>query len=53
MTFPQPFWDVLPFEEFSVRVGRAEVHRLVDLLDQITPEQLKRLQVQEDLGPAL
>lgn len=41
----QPLWDVVPFEDFSVRLSRHDLHRLVDHLDDITPQQLARLQV--------
>ncbi|KXZ50301.1 hypothetical protein GPECTOR_17g940 [Gonium pectorale] len=41
----QPLWDVLPFEEFSLRLGRTEVANLVELLDAVTPQQLEALQV--------
>ncbi|PNH07623.1 hypothetical protein TSOC_005904 [Tetrabaena socialis] len=37
-------WDVLPYERFSVRVSRHNLHRLLEVLDAITPEQLRRLQ---------
>ncbi|GFR40151.1 hypothetical protein Agub_g707, partial [Astrephomene gubernaculifera] len=40
----QPFWDVVPFEDFSLRISRHDLHQLVDLLDMITPQQLERLQ---------
>ncbi|KXZ45471.1 hypothetical protein GPECTOR_54g212 [Gonium pectorale] len=38
------FWDLLPYEKFSVRVTRHNLHRLFDLLEAITPEQLADLQ---------
>ncbi|EFJ41400.1 acetylglucosaminyltransferase [Volvox carteri f. nagariensis] len=38
------FWDLLPYEKFSVRINRHNLHRLFDLLDAVTPEQLKDLQ---------
>ncbi|KXZ50252.1 hypothetical protein GPECTOR_17g890 [Gonium pectorale] len=37
-------WDVLPYERFSVRVSRHNLHRLLDLIESITPEQLAKLQ---------
>ncbi|KAG2499622.1 hypothetical protein HYH03_002561 [Edaphochlamys debaryana] len=37
-------WDVLPYEEFSVRISRHNLHRLLDLLEAITPDQLATLQ---------
>ncbi|KAG2485164.1 hypothetical protein HYH03_016054 [Edaphochlamys debaryana] len=40
----QALWDVLPYEEFSIRISRAELHGLVNILDDVTPEQLKKLQ---------
>ncbi|KAG2454703.1 hypothetical protein HYH02_000540 [Chlamydomonas schloesseri] len=40
----QPLWDVVPYEEFAVVVPRAQLHRLPQLLDAVTPEQLARLQ---------
>ncbi len=42
---PQALWDVLPYEEFSLRVPRSELHRIVDILDDVTPQQLEQLQV--------
>ncbi|GLI65728.1 hypothetical protein VaNZ11_009332 [Volvox africanus] len=38
------FWDVLPYEKFAVRINRHNLHRLFDILDAITPEQLAELQ---------
>ncbi|GIL81236.1 hypothetical protein Vretimale_1194 [Volvox reticuliferus] len=40
----QPLWDVVPFEEFSLRLSRTDVTDLVEHLDDVTPEQLARLQ---------
>ncbi|KAG2488215.1 hypothetical protein HYH03_013209 [Edaphochlamys debaryana] len=40
----QAFWDVIPYEEFSIRIPRANLHRIVELLDLVTPEQLIKLQ---------
>ncbi|KAG2485167.1 hypothetical protein HYH03_016057 [Edaphochlamys debaryana] len=44
----QALWDVLPYEEFSIRISRAELHDLVNILDDVTPEQLKKLQAGVD-----
>lgn len=41
---PQPLWDVLPYHKFSVRVSRHNLHRLLDILEAVTPEQLRSLQ---------
>ncbi|GFR41595.1 hypothetical protein Agub_g2319 [Astrephomene gubernaculifera] len=38
------FWDVVPYEKFAVRINRHNLHRLFDLLDAVTPEQLEELQ---------
>jgi len=40
----QPFEDVLPYEEFSLRLNNADIHRLPDLLRAIGPERLAALQ---------
>ncbi|KAG2485165.1 hypothetical protein HYH03_016055 [Edaphochlamys debaryana] len=40
----QALWDVLPYEDFSVRISRANLHKIVEILDDIRPEQLKKLQ---------
>ncbi|PNW87478.1 hypothetical protein CHLRE_02g144100v5 [Chlamydomonas reinhardtii] len=40
----QAHWDILPFEEFSIRIGRNELHQLVDILDDVSPQQLDSLQ---------
>ncbi|KAG2488196.1 hypothetical protein HYH03_013190 [Edaphochlamys debaryana] len=40
----QALWDVLPYEEFSIRIPRADLHRIVEILDLVTPEQLIKLQ---------
>ncbi|KAG2488197.1 hypothetical protein HYH03_013191 [Edaphochlamys debaryana] len=40
----QAFWDVIPYEEFSIRISRADLHRIVEILDVVTPEQLIKLQ---------
>ncbi|PNW87153.1 hypothetical protein CHLRE_02g111150v5 [Chlamydomonas reinhardtii] len=37
-------WDVLPYEQFSIRVSRHNMYRLLDYLESITPQQLARLQ---------
>ncbi|KAG2493459.1 hypothetical protein HYH03_008276 [Edaphochlamys debaryana] len=44
----QPLWDVLPYEEFSLRVSRQDLHKIVDIVDAVTPEQLARLQTGVD-----
>ena len=44
----QPLWDVLPFEEFSIRISRHDFHQLVEILDDVTPEQLAMLQAGVD-----
>ncbi|KAG2500342.1 hypothetical protein HYH03_001917 [Edaphochlamys debaryana] len=38
------FWDLLPYEKFTVRVSRHNLHRLLDILEAITPQRLKELQ---------
>lgn len=38
------FWDLVPYEKFSVRINRHNLHRLWDILDAITPDQLAELQ---------
>ncbi|GIL58226.1 hypothetical protein Vafri_13293, partial [Volvox africanus] len=38
------FWDVLPYEKFAIRINRHNLHRLFDVLEAITPEQLAELQ---------
>ncbi|PNH00896.1 putative glycosyltransferase, partial [Tetrabaena socialis] len=38
------FWDLVPYEQFSVRINRHNLHRIFDLLEAITPEQLEDLQ---------
>ncbi|KAG2488188.1 hypothetical protein HYH03_013182, partial [Edaphochlamys debaryana] len=40
----QALWDVLPYEEFSIRISRPDLHRIVEILDLVTPEQLAKLQ---------
>ncbi|GIL58398.1 hypothetical protein Vafri_13533, partial [Volvox africanus] len=40
----QPLWDVVPFEEFSLRFSRTDVTDLVEHLDDVTPVQLATLQ---------
>ncbi|PNW87479.1 hypothetical protein CHLRE_02g144050v5 [Chlamydomonas reinhardtii] len=40
----QAHWDVVPFPEFSIRVGRHDLHRLVELLDDVAPQELEELQ---------
>ncbi|KAG2488194.1 hypothetical protein HYH03_013188 [Edaphochlamys debaryana] len=40
----QALWDVLPYEEFSIRISRTDLHRIVEILDLVTPEQLIKLQ---------
>ncbi|GFR49821.1 hypothetical protein Agub_g11761 [Astrephomene gubernaculifera] len=40
----QALWDVVPFEDFSIRISRHDLHMLVELLDMVTPQQLERLQ---------
>ncbi|GIL91001.1 hypothetical protein Vretimale_17051 [Volvox reticuliferus] len=40
----QYLWDVLPYDEFSVRISRRNLHRLPQILDAITSEQLATLQ---------
>ncbi len=40
----QAFWDILPYETFSVRINRHNMHRLFDLLDAISPEQVAEMQ---------
>ncbi|GFR49822.1 hypothetical protein Agub_g11762 [Astrephomene gubernaculifera] len=40
----QALWDVVPFEDFSIRISRHDLHLLVELLDMVTPQQLERLQ---------
>lgn len=42
---PQPHWDLLPFEDFSIRLRRVDLPSIVDIIDAVTPEQLTRLQV--------
>ncbi|GFR49811.1 hypothetical protein Agub_g11751 [Astrephomene gubernaculifera] len=37
-------WDVLPYERFSLRVSRHNLHLLLELLESVTPQQLERLQ---------
>lgn len=39
-----PLWELLPYERFSLRLNRHNLHRLLDVLDGVTPEQLGRLQ---------
>lgn len=36
---------MLPYEDFSLRVSRHDLHKLVDILDDVTPDQLAHLQV--------
>ncbi|KAG2426678.1 hypothetical protein HXX76_012988 [Chlamydomonas incerta] len=38
------FWDVVPYEKFSIRISRHNLHRLFDIIDAVTPEQLADLQ---------
>ncbi|KAG2488191.1 hypothetical protein HYH03_013185 [Edaphochlamys debaryana] len=40
----QAFWDVLPYEEFAIRISRPDLHRIVEILDLVTPEDLVQLQ---------
>lgn len=37
---PQALWDVLPYEEFSLRVSRHDLHRIVEIIDDVTPQQV-------------
>ncbi|KAG2485163.1 hypothetical protein HYH03_016053 [Edaphochlamys debaryana] len=39
----QALWDVLPYEDFSIRISRSELHDIVDILDDVTSEELDRL----------
>lgn len=39
----QAHWDVLPFEEFSLRVPRRDLARLPLILDTISDSELARL----------
>lgn len=41
----QAHWDVVPFEEFSIRLRRADLPNIVDIIEAVTPEQFARLQV--------
>ncbi|KAG2488216.1 hypothetical protein HYH03_013210 [Edaphochlamys debaryana] len=41
----QALWDVLPYEDFAIRISRADLHRIVEILDLVTPDQLIKLQV--------
>lgn len=40
----QPFEELLPYEQFSLRLTNAEVRRLPEILRSVTPEQLAALQ---------
>ncbi|KAG2493501.1 hypothetical protein HYH03_008317 [Edaphochlamys debaryana] len=40
----QALWDVLPYDDFSIRMSRHDLHRIVEILDLVTPEELLRLQ---------
>ncbi len=40
----QPFDDVLPYHEFSLRLPQAEIDRLDDVLRDVSPAELRALQ---------
>eukprot|EP00898_Chlorokybus_atmophyticus_P005141 jgi/Chlat1/5628/Chrsp369S00416 len=40
----QPFEDYLPYEDFTVRVPKAELYRLPDILQAIPQERIERMQ---------
>ena len=35
---------MVPYEKFSIRVSRHNLHRLFDIIEAVTPEQLAELQ---------
>ncbi|KXZ54166.1 hypothetical protein GPECTOR_5g263 [Gonium pectorale] len=37
-------WDVLPYERFSIRLSRHNLHRLLEVLEAVGPERLRGLQ---------
>jgi len=39
----QPYEDVLPYEDFSIRVAKRELPHLIDILRAVSPEELHRL----------
>ncbi|KAG2495916.1 hypothetical protein HYH03_006153 [Edaphochlamys debaryana] len=39
----QALWDVLPYEDFSIRISRSELHDIVNILDDVKPAELERL----------
>lgn len=40
----QPLWDVVPYEEFSLRLPRSALHSIGRALDDVSPQQLAELQ---------
>ena len=41
-----PYDDVLPYDEFSVRVAKADIPKIPDIVKAITPEKLDRMRQQ-------
>ena len=41
-----PYDDVLPYDEFSVRVAKADIAKIPDIVKAITPEKLDRMRQQ-------
>lgn len=39
-----PFGTVLDYEQFSIRVAQADLHRLVSIVTSIPPDRVRRLQ---------
>ncbi len=40
----QPLWDVVPYEEFSLRLPRSALHSIGRAIDDVSPQQLAELQ---------
>lgn len=42
----QPFSDILPYDQFSVRVPKADIPKIPDIVKAIAPEKLERMRQQ-------